>query len=71
MLEHKAQRPRDKNWRPNEVQPFPRTEAAVELMRRYPWVAPGHPENPTQRFYEQRAKAEAAKVEAYRQAISR
>jgi hypothetical protein len=41
------------------------------LVRRYPHLAPNHPENPQQRFFAQRAQAEGAAAEAYRKAISR
>jgi hypothetical protein len=41
----------------------------TELLRRYPHLAPGHPENPSTRFYEQRAQAEGAEVAERRQAL--
>ena len=34
----------------------PRAEVSDGLMRRYPWVASEHPQNPQQRFYQQQAE---------------
>jgi hypothetical protein len=48
--------PDSKTLMPYEPQPFPRTEVAAELVKRYPWVDPKHAENPMQRFFTQKAK---------------
>jgi len=56
-------------WKPYPLEPFPRAAVETELLRRYPHLAPGHPENPSTRFYEQRAQAEGAEVAERRQAL--
>jgi len=38
------------------MQPFPRAEVAAELLRRYPHLAPGHPQNPLARFFAQQGE---------------
>jgi len=61
MLEHKAQRPPDRDYKPYQMQPFPRAEVAAELARRCPQVAPQRADNLMQRFFTQQA-AGAGKV---------
>jgi hypothetical protein len=71
-LEHKAaKRLGDTEWREYQVQPFPRSEVEAELIRRYPHVAPFHPENPTMRFFAQKGKAAGEELEARAKVLMR
>jgi hypothetical protein len=36
---------------------FPRAALSAELLRGYPWISPGHQENPMHKFFAKQAEA--------------